>query len=170
MKFSSEFNCLGLACPHTCCSGEIKLSVLDLIRLNPEFKEGSYYLGSAMIKVFFDHRSGLPYGLFVNKGGFCPLLKDGLCKFYDKRPLVCRAYPIMIFYPEVAELELNSGCKGVSGMKWEYVSKDSIDPEVTEEFKQYKRLIVSMTRVSMGELAGQVMKGKLLDYIKGKLL
>jgi len=169
MKFSSEFKCLGLTCPHSCCSGEIKLSVLDLIRFNPEFRDGSYHLGSARIKVFFDQRSGLPYGLFENKNGFCPLFKNNLCKFYDKRPLVCRAYPIMIFYPEVAELDLNSGCKGVPGMKWEYVSKESIDPEVVREFEQYKQLIASMARESMGKLAELVIKGKLLNYIKSKL-
>ncbi|MFA5405856.1 MAG: YkgJ family cysteine cluster protein [Candidatus Nanoarchaeia archaeon] len=160
MKLSRDFKCSGPECVNTCCSGEIKLSVFDMKRLGVIFKAGNYYVNNVKIDLFFDQRSGLPYGL-LNKNGKCPLLKDGLCSRYADRPLVCRAYPFMIFYPEVMKLELNNGCKGVPSNKWDYVAKSNVEPLV-KELKEHERVAEQLKNYSMNELAQQIIQGKIL--------
>ena len=178
MKYSSEFKCLKDKCPNNCCTNtEIKLSVIDMLRL----KEA----GISDYKSFFNLKTGPPYG--VMEGNDCPLLKKGLCTIYDKRinknsrigralaskglslravPLICRSYPIIIVYPELGELGLNSGCKGVEGMKWEYVIRNKVFDEVVYEFRVYRALIKEiMKNKPMNKLALMISEGKFLKYV-----
>lgn len=157
MKYSSEFKCLKEKCPNSCCSKtEIKLSVIDLLKINEilelKYEKGSFKFKDGSAKLYFDARTKNPYAVMNNKNNDCPLLKNGLCIIHEEEiksrvgkalkdkglstsalPLICRSYPTAIFYPETGKLELNSGCKGVKDMKWEYVIKT---PELVQTIRE----------------------------------
>jgi len=153
-------------CPHNCCSNtEIKLSVIDLLKINETlgvtYANANFKFGDASAHLYIDQKTGYPYAVMNNKNNSCPLLKNSLCIIHEKTlkdtplgrtlkdkglstsalPLICRSYPLAIFYPENGKLELNSGCKGVTEMKWEYVSKTPELIEAMREASIYKAII-----------------------------
>ncbi len=176
MKYSSEFKCLKEKCPNTCCKGEIKLSLIDALKLSE--------LGINNYKWFIDSRTNNPYAIMNNKqNNECPLLINGLCRIYDKevrikelinndlsinaRPLICRVYPEIIFYPETLTLELNSGCPGVS--KWEYVDNKELVRKANHELMILKKLTMNLKRNNTKALARLLLSNKLSDEIKKEL-
>jgi len=191
VEYSSEFKCLCDKCPNNCCQGELKLSVIDLLRLSKSFKlvfkDSAYQCKEFKVNMLFDSRTKIPYGLFELKiNGECPLLERGLCKIYtdeisyplfkrlglslNAKPLICRSYPFMILGMGDPSIRLNSGCKGVPGMKWSYVSKSSIDEQVVREFQVYKVLASNIVwGKSIQDLLEMMVKGLFFDYVEDKL-
>jgi len=190
MNNSKDFKCLCDQCPNNCCQGELKLSMIDLVRLNESFKlsfnDSAYHFSKGSIRMYVDSVTNIPYGLFKNKAdGTCPLLSNGLCTIYDKvinlslfkslglslnaKPMICRAYPFIIFGMGEPSIHLNSGCKGVHGQRWSYVSKSSIDPLVVREFQFYNALTKLVSKESTNDLILMMVNGAFIDYVKDKL-
>ncbi len=194
MKYSSKFKCLKDKCPNNCCTNtEIKLSVIDLLRLkelrNIKYLNGDYVFKEGGVKMCFDLKTGNPYGIMNNVNNACPFLKNGLCTIYNDGvssesrigrallkkglslravPLICRSYPEMIVYPELGEIALNSGCKGVPLNKWEYVSKTPLMSEVTHEYKIYRKLMRGLS-ISINKQANLMNDNKFLKTILKRL-
>jgi len=177
MKYSAEFKCLKEKCPHNCCSNtEVKLSVIDLIKIKDllglHYENLNYKFDKHSAHAYFDIRTGYPYAVMNNKNSSCPLLNNGLCVIHKRTitnsrvsealksndlstsalPLICRSYPLAIFYPETGKLGLNSGCKRVDGMKWEYVSKTPQLEEVTHEVSVYQALMKKLSNHPTNQL------------------
>ncbi len=189
MKYSSEFKCLKDKCPNNCCTNtEIKLSVIDLLRLKSigslSFDNGKYVFEKGSVSIFFDTRKGWPYGVMDNKNNACPFLEKGLCSIYEEQisplsktgkvlsgkglslravPLICRSYPFMIFYPETGDIGLNSGCKGVPSQRWEYVVRDDLMNEVLHEVSIYRRLMNNID-LNANHIIKLMKKNKFLRY------
>ena len=83
-----------------CCKGTVFLTRDEFTKLS-----GKAVVGAGINIVPFKVDYGYFYrGVYIvmhlalssNISGYCPFLENGLCKIYEERPLMCKAYPVRI--------------------------------------------------------------------------
>lgn len=109
-------------CEKDCCSG-LRGTIFSQLIL-ADFSE--VYRNFPILFIFGDLGYLKPVVLLTNGESFCNYLKDGKCSIYEKRPSVCRVYPLS---PNLDDLiYIDTSCPAISENSDEYdiIVEDSV--------------------------------------------
>jgi Fe-S-cluster containining protein len=121
-------------CEAKCCDG-LKNTVMNEITLD-EFQ--TLYTNFPILFILGDKGFLKPVILLSNAKGFCKYLKDFKCSIYDKRPMVCRTYPLSATV--LNEIYIDKSCPAVN-QNGNYIIKDgkinqSFDHEILNNYQE----------------------------------
>lgn len=114
-------------CEATCCNG--KSGTIFSQILNSEFDK--IYENFPILFIFGDLNFTKAVVLLTNGEGFCPYLIDFKCTIYEKRPTVCKTYPLS---PHVDnQIYIDTNCQEVGNNSFSIIKNNKINKSFDDE-------------------------------------